>query len=296
MTPNGAIVFGLAVIAGAVATRHFAGLAIVLALCAAFAAVELRSRAGTALAWSAAIVAPLALVLVLVWVVVVGRSPDEMAAGLAGTRTAAFAYVLTLCLRLFLIALVIQLLVMRFAHVTPLRFVRDLTAPLVAKKLLVLTLSWIDTMLHAVDRSRTALITSGIIAPRLSLRNLANGWILVQTVWLSVITIALGRLRDKWPAENTVARLDQVLHAEALPLARADWLWIGAAAAAIVTTRSCESPLDGAHTLLGRELLRTQRRAARARNATGRLLSRPLCGGRAFGPVQRGRGRDRDLP
>ena len=237
MTPNGAIIFALAVIAGAVAAGHFAGLAIVLALCAAFAAIELRARAGKALAWSAAIVAPLAAFLVIVWVGVVGRSPDEMAAGLPGTRTAALVYVLTISLRLFLIALIVQLVVMRFAHATPLHFIRDMAAPLVAKKLLVLTLSWIDTMLHAVDRSRTALVTSGIIAPRLSFRTAANGWILVQTVWLSVVTIAVGRLRDKWPAENTVARLDQVLDTPARPLARADWLWIAAATAAIVMSQ-----------------------------------------------------------
>jgi hypothetical protein len=228
MTPNGAILFGLVTIAGAVAARSFAGLAIVLALCTAFAAVELGSKASKALAWSAAIVAPLAAFLVVVWVGVVGRSPDEMAAGLAGTRTAALAYVLTICLRLFVIALIVQLVVMRFAHVTPLQFIRSLWAPLVAKKLLVLTLSWIDTILHAIDRSRTALVTAAIIAPRMSVRNLANGWLLVQTVWLSVVAIALGRLRDKWPAENTVARLDAVLDAPAAELARADVLWFGA--------------------------------------------------------------------
>jgi hypothetical protein len=237
MTPNGAIVFGLAVIAGTVAAAHLSGLMSLLALCAAFATIELRDRAGRALAWSAAIVAPLALFLVIVWVGVMGRSPGEMAAGLAGTRTAALAYVLTLCLRLFLIAFVTQLLVLRFAHATPLQFIRRVAAPLVVKKVIVLTLSWIDTILQAVDRARTALITSGIIAPRLSVRNAANGWILVQTVWLSVITIALGRLRDKWPAENTVARLDQVLQAPAQPLARADWLWLAAATAAVVAAQ-----------------------------------------------------------
>jgi len=229
MTPNGAILFGLVVIVGAVAAQSFAGLAIVLALCAAFAALELGSRASKALARSATIVAPLAAFLVVVWVGVVGRSPAEMAAGLAGTRTAAFAYVLTVCLRLFLIALAVQLVAMRFAYLTPLQFIRSLWAPLVAKKLLILTLSWIDTILHAIDRSRTALVTAAIIAPRMSLRNLANGWLLVQTVWLSVVTIALGRLRDKWPAENTVARLDQVLAAPAAELARTDVLWCGAA-------------------------------------------------------------------
>jgi hypothetical protein len=234
MTPNGAILFGLVTIAGAVAARSFAGLVIVLTLCAAFAAIELGNKASKALAWSATIVAPLAAFLVVVWVGVVGRSPAEMAAGLAGTRTAAFAYVLTICLRLFLIALAVQLVVMRFAHLTPLQFVRSLWAPLVAKKLLILTLSWIDTILHAIDRSRTALVTAAIIGPRMSLRNLTHGWLLVQTVWLSVVTIALGRLRDKWPAENTVARLDQVLAAPAAALARGDVLWLGAALVASV--------------------------------------------------------------
>jgi hypothetical protein len=237
MTSNGAIIFALAVIAGATAARSFVGLALTLALCAAFAAIEVRAQASKALTWSAAIVAPLVAFLVLVWVGVVGRSPDEMATGLAGTRTAAFAYTATVSLRLFLIALIVQLVAMRFAHLTPLQFVRTLAAPLLAKKLLVLTLSWIDTILHAVDRSRTALVTSGIIAPRLSLRNAANGWILVQTAWLSVVTIAVGRLRDKWPAENTVARLDRVLDTPAQPLARADWMWIGAAAAAILMSQ-----------------------------------------------------------
>jgi hypothetical protein len=235
MTPNGAILFGLVTIAGAVAARSFVGLVIMLALCAAFAALELGTKALKALAWSATIVAPLAAFLVLVWVGVVGRSPAEMAAGLAGTRTAAFTYVLTVCLRLFLIALVVQLVVMRFAHLTPLQFIRSLWAPLVAKKLLILTLSWIDTILHAIDRSRTALVTAAIIAPKMSLRNLANGWLLVQTVWLSVVTIALGRLRDKWPAENTVARLDQVLAAPAAELARTDVLWCAAALVAGMT-------------------------------------------------------------
>jgi hypothetical protein len=229
MTPNGAILFGLVTIAGAVAARSFIGLVIMLGLCSGFAALELASKASKALVWSATIVAPLAAFLVVVWVGVVGRSPDEMAAGLAGTRTAALAYVLTTCLRLFLIALAVQLVVMRFAHLTPLQFIRSLWAPLVAKKLLVLTLSWIDTILHAIDRSRTALVTAAIIGPRLSLRNLANGWLLVQTVWLSVVTIALGRLRDKWPAENTVARLDAVLTAPAVALARADVVWVAIA-------------------------------------------------------------------
>src|SRR5262249_15356112 len=137
----------------------------------------------------------------------------------------------------FLVACVIGLLVQRFADATPLAFIRALWAPPVLKRLLALTLSWIDTILHAVDRSRTALIAAGVIAPRLSRRNVANGWILMQTVWLSVITLAIGRRRDKWPAENTLARLDEVLHARAQPLTMADAWWCAAAIAAAAVAK-----------------------------------------------------------
>jgi hypothetical protein len=237
MTPNGGIVFALAVIAGAMTTARLPGLCILLALCAAFAAIEVKGRAITALAWSAGIVAPLALFLVIVWVGVVGRSPDEIAAGASGSRTAALTHVATICARLFLVALAIQLVVLRFAHMTPLQFICAMRAPAALKKLLVLTLSWIDTILHAVDRSRTALITAGIIAPRLSVKNAAHGFLLVQTVWLAVITIAVGRLRDKWPAENTLARLDEALQAPPQALALGDGLWISAAIVAAAIAR-----------------------------------------------------------
>jgi hypothetical protein len=237
MTPNGAILFGIAAVVATMTAGDVAGLATALALTVAFATIEVGSRAMTALTWPAAIVAPLAAFMALVWVGLVGRSPGEIAAGVPGTRTAALAYVAMISTRLFLVALMIQLVVLRFAHTTPLRFVRALRAPIVLKKLLVLTLSWIDTMLHAVDRSRTALITAGIIAPRVSAKNLTNGWILVQTVWLSVITIAIGRLRDKWPAENTIARLDEALHAPPQSLTARDLAWAAAALAALVAGR-----------------------------------------------------------
>jgi hypothetical protein len=238
MTPNGAIVFALVVIGGAMMTGRVAGLGVLLAFCAAFAAIEVRERAIAALAWSAGIVAPLALFLGLVWVGVVGRSPDEIAAAANGTRTAALAHVAIICIRLLILAGVIQLALLRFAHLTPLQFIRALRAPLPLKKLLVLTLSWIDTILHAVDRSRTALIAAGVIAPRLSLKNVASGWILVQTVWLSVVTIAVGRLRDKWPAENTLARLEEALEGPPQRLGLDDWLWIAAAIAAVAVAKA----------------------------------------------------------
>ena len=237
MTPNGAILFGLVVVTGAMIASGLVGLSALLALCVAFGIFETRGRMTRAFAWSAVVVAPLMLFLSIVWIGVVGRSPGEIAAGASGTRTAALVHVAVVCMRLFVVASVVQLVVLRFADMTPLQFIRAMRAPAVAKKLVVLTLSWIDTILHAVDRSRTALITAGLIAPRLSLKNAGNGWILVQTVWLSVVTIAIGRLRDKWPAENTLARLDEALQTPAQSLTWHDALWIAAAIAAAATPK-----------------------------------------------------------
>ena len=124
--------------------------------------------------WSAGIVAPLAAFMALVWIGIVGRAPAEIAAGEAGSRAAAAAYVAVVCMRLFIIAFAVQAAFLHFAGWTPLAFVRALAAPPVVKKLLVLTLSLIETMLHAIDRARTALIAAGIITRRMSWRNLAQ--------------------------------------------------------------------------------------------------------------------------
>jgi hypothetical protein len=234
MTPNGAILFAVTVVLGAMFASGPTGLLVTAVLVLVFGLVEVRWRTIGALAWSTAIVLPLAIFLSVVWVVIVGRAPSEVAANVPGTRAAALLHVVTICVRLFLVALVIQLTVRRFHHRTALAFIRAITAPLLVKKLLVLTLSLVDTILHAVDRSRTALVAGGVITARPSLRNIGNGWVLVQTVWLSVTTIAIGRVRDKWPAEHTLARLDEALASDVTGLTISDWVWLAVAVASAV--------------------------------------------------------------
>lgn len=207
MTPNGAIVFCLVAIGGSAAAESLPSLAIMLVIALLFALASRRSIV-TPLWRSAAIVLPLSVFMGLVWIGLIGRAPHEIAAGTEGSRTAATSFVAITCLRLFIIAFAVQAALLHFTGSTPLRFVRALSAPPVAKKLLMLTLSLIETILHAIDRARTALISAGIITRQASWRNLRNGWILVQTVWLTMVTIAIGRTRDKWPVEDTLARLD----------------------------------------------------------------------------------------
>src|SRR5881275_1961278 len=126
MTPNGAVVFGLILIAAALLARNPVSLAIVLAVALIFA-LGSRRRIRSALAWSAGIVLPLAAFMALVWIGIVGRAPAEIAANLEGSRSAAAAYVAVICLRLFIIAFTIQAAFLHFAGWTPLRFVGGLT-------------------------------------------------------------------------------------------------------------------------------------------------------------------------
>jgi hypothetical protein len=234
MTPNGAIVVGLLVIAGSFAAGGLLALAVMLAIALAYAFASGQSIAA-ALWRSAAIVLPLAAFMGLVWIGIVGRAPAEIASGVEGSRTAAALFVATTCIRLFVIAFIVQATTLHFVGWTPLRFVRALTAPSIARKLLVLTHSLIETILHAIDRARTALISAGIITRQASWRNLRQGWILVQTVWLTVVTIAIGRTRDKWPVEDTLARLDGTLvEHSAKFFSAADLGWIVPAAFGLV--------------------------------------------------------------
>jgi hypothetical protein len=232
MTPNGAVAFALLIVVSALLARDLAGLLVILGTTACFAFAS-RRAIWSALAWSTGIVLPLVLFMMVVWVGIVGRAPDEIATNAEGSRAAASLYVAITCLRLFIIAFTVQAAFLHFAGWTPLRFVGALALPGMAKKLLVLTLSLMDTILQAVDRARTALIGAGLITRERSWRNLRHGWVLVQTVWLAVITIVLGRTRDKWPVEDTLARLEASLAARATAqLTAADLGWIALAIAA----------------------------------------------------------------
>jgi hypothetical protein len=226
MTPNGAVVFVVIVIAAAMLAR-MSGLVVLTSLCALFAVTEVGLGAVAALRRAAILIFPLAVFMILVWVGVVGRSPAQIAADQAGSRGAAFIYVAVISARLFLIVAIVQVAAFRFVALTPLQFIRELYAPLAVKRIAVLTLSLVETLQQAIDRAYTALIASGIITRRFSIRNLLNGWILVQTVWLTAVTSVTGRMRDKWPVEKTLGLLDPLLTLERKSeLGERDKIWI----------------------------------------------------------------------
>jgi hypothetical protein len=237
MTPNGAFTLGFILIALGMGVPGPRGVAVLVALTLAFALIEVRGASVTALRRAAVVVLPLAVFMGVVWVGIVGESPYQIAAESAGTRAAALGYVATLCGRLFFIVLVVQLVFLRFAELTPLQIIRALALPATVKRVLAITLSLIGTLRHAIDRAHIALIAAGTLTRAPSLRNVLHSWRLIQAVWLSAVTIMVGRMRDKWPVENTIARLDDALANDTPAWFSGDdriWLPISLGAAAII--------------------------------------------------------------
>jgi hypothetical protein len=237
MTPNGALAVAAILIALSMSNPGPRGAAILLVLGLAFAIIEVRGAAWIALRRAAVVVLPLAAFMSLVWVGIVGRAPAEIAADAAGTRAAAFIYVAEICARLFFIVVVIQLAFLRFAELTPLQFIRALALPTAVKRLLVVTLSLIETLRHAIDRAHVALIAAGTLTRAPSLRNLIHAWRLIQAVWLSAVTIVLARMRDKWPVENTLPLLDRTLEDGTSQLLTGDdkiWLPVALGAGVVI--------------------------------------------------------------
>ncbi len=236
MTPNGAVVFVLIVVATAM-LAGISGLVVLTSLCSLFAIIEVGLKAAPALRRALILILPLMVFMIVVWVVVVGRSPAQIAANQIGSRGAALGYVAIISARLFLIVAIVQVVAFRFLALTPLQFIRALYAPLPMKRVAVLTLSLVETLQQAIDRAYTALIASGVITRRFSVRNLLNGWILVQTVWLTAVTSVTGRMRDKWPVEKTLNLLDPLLTLERKSeLGERDKIWIlsGIAAGCVI--------------------------------------------------------------
>lgn len=237
MTPNGAFTVGLVLIAMSLTNPGPRGSAILIALALAFAIIEVRGAALVALRRATLVVLPLALFMGLLWVGIVGKAPAEIAAGAPGTRAAALIYVARLCGRLLFIVAVVQLVILRFDALTPLQLIRALALPAAAKRVLVITLSLVATLRHAIDRAHIALIAAGTLTRAASLRNAVHSWRLIQAVWLSAVTIMLGRMRDKWPVENTVSLLDRSLETGSARLFAGDdriWLPITLGAAIMV--------------------------------------------------------------
>lgn len=171
-------------------------------------------------------VAPLAIFLTLVWVVIVGRAPQVIF--FRSTHpSSSWQSVAAITSRLFLLALLTFGVIEAGSRVRPL-FVFGLALPREAKVLLLATTSLVGAMRLGAERAHTALVAANILTGRRSWRNLAHGWLLVRTTWVAAVGIAVERLDTKWTCEDlpgaTAVALPRV---EGLNLR--DMLWLSLA-------------------------------------------------------------------
>ena len=177
---------------------------------AAFVVLERRQHALAALRFAVSLVAPLAVYLVLVWVVVVGHPP---AGGLLLTRGSASAgeYVLGVSVRLFLLVLLLRAALHEELDAAPLLFMRDSGLPAGGKAAVVMTLSLTSTMRVSASKAWSSLVAANLATPRLSWRNVRNLPVLLLTVWMFTLGTLAGRMQCKWRAEDMRERLAEVL-------------------------------------------------------------------------------------
>ena len=178
-------------------------------------------------------VAPIAMFLVLVWIGIIGRAPDTNLFYRPGNSASAWHVVGAIVARLFLFALFTFAVVRAGAALQP-SFVAGLSLPKAFKVILLAAASIADLMRHGSQRAHTALIVANVISPRMSLRNLKYGWLLVRTTWVAAVGMAAERLDTKWSYEDLPA---------AAPMRRigpslrwGDLLWIGVALTELVAT------------------------------------------------------------
>jgi hypothetical protein len=172
---------------------------------------------------SLVLVLPLVLFLYLVWVVIVGAAPTNLGEPIQPT---AQSYVYAVSLKLFAFSALVFSLVEKFASGGAFQFFNNLTIPSGLKALLMLTLSLKNSFSQASTRSFSALVIAGILTPRLSLRNMSHGWLLMRSIWVSTLCISFERLDSKWTIENLPDSCVQNLAKTRTLLSLGDLVWL----------------------------------------------------------------------
>lgn len=205
------------------------------ALIAAYLAVESPRHAWRAAKVAAFAVAPLAIYLLLVWGVVAQEMLPTNTLVANGTRSAAL-FVFAVCVRLFLVVLLLRATLFPVLSESPLAFVRDLWLPATGKAALMMTMSIASTIRASAEKSWVSLVAANVLTRGMSLKNLRNMPVLVLTVWMFTVGALSTRLQHKWAAEDMRLRLARALDGHSRRgLSRRDAAWL---AAVLVTAAS----------------------------------------------------------
>jgi hypothetical protein len=171
--------------------------------------IEGRAHIWSSFRFAVLAVAPIALMLSVIWIIIIGSSPVETITP-DNSRFAAFEYVLKLTVRLFLFVLVIYSAISSRLQEAPIIFLSQLAIPASVKRTTAMTLSIASTIRTATERAWTALVASNLITPRRSLRNVLHTWLFLQTIWMHIIATIAERMNSKWKIEDMETMLEDV--------------------------------------------------------------------------------------
>jgi hypothetical protein len=149
-------------------------------------------------------VLPVAVLLMLLWVGLIGHAPDEMPFYRPMATPSPLSAVIAITSRLFLLAW-ITLAVSQVAALLRPSFISALALPVDVKASLLAATSLVGVMRQGAIRAHTALVAANVLTGRASLRNLGAGWILLRTTWVAVVGIVAEQLDGKWRYEKLPA-------------------------------------------------------------------------------------------
>ena len=202
-------------------------------LVVAFILIERPREALAAVTSAVILVAPIAVYLYVVWVLVVDRLPTA-SIFMASDGMTTTQFVTGIAVRLALVVALLQAALGPALRHSPIAFVRGLTLlPTDVKSMLVMTVSLASTMRACSERAWTSLVAARILSPRMSVKNLRNLHVLLVTIWMSVIGTVMNRIAHKWPVEDMRHRLDELMEPASGPsVSGRDALWLGVTAIA----------------------------------------------------------------
>lgn len=196
-----------------------------------YLAVESPRYAWQAVRFAGFAVAPLAVYLMLVWgVAAQDVLPTNALVG--NGQGGATVFVFSVCVRLFLVVLLLRATLFPVLSETPLTFVRDLWLPAGGKAALLMTMSIASTIRASAEKSWVCLVAANLLTRGMSLKNIRNLPVALLTVWLFTVEALSVRLQHKWPAEDMRHRLAQAVDGTSRRrLSRRDAVWFAIALA-----------------------------------------------------------------
>jgi len=236
MTPTGTVIFVIIfTINILIPTRYPIPIwsSILIAL---FISVQGFSSFWESIRYTVLTIAPIGIMLIVVWVVLIGVPPDLIGVTQNNNRIGALFYVLKLIVRLASFVLLIHSALSSRLNRAPMKFLSQLALPVPLRQTIAMMLSIASTMRNSTERTWVALIAANIITRKRSLHNIIYTWLFLQTIWTFMLSTINERMNGKWKIESIDKMLEKVFTKHKYVPTMPDLVWICFSIAVIILT------------------------------------------------------------